>query len=53
MKYVGVEDKNEPFNNHNSGWPESNPPVYMKKVAVNGDAEVIAETAKYRVYQVR
>jgi dienelactone hydrolase len=53
MKYVGVEDKNEPFVNYRIGLEDGYPPVYMQKFSVNNDPEVIAETAKYKVYQVR
>ena len=53
MKYAGVEDKSEPFHNYDVGLPELNPPVSMQKMAMNNDAEIIAETSKYRIYQVR
>src|SRR5436309_3276542 len=52
MKYIGVEDQSQPFVNYDVGLEERNPAVYMQRVAVNNDAEVIAETSKYRVYQV-
>jgi dienelactone hydrolase len=53
MKYIGVEDKSEPFHNYNVGLAEMNPSVSLQKIAVNNDAEVIAETSKYHIYQVR
>ena len=53
IKYIGVEDKTAPFKNFNLGLPDKNPPVMMQRFAVDGDPEVIAETSKYRVYQVR
>jgi len=53
MKYIGVEDKAAPFPNDNVGLMESNPSVYMQKIAINNDKEVVAETSTYRVYQVR
>ncbi len=53
MKYIGVEDKNDPFINYRIGLEDGHPAVYMQKLSVNNDPEVIAETAKYKVYQVR
>ena len=53
MKFIGVADKNNPAPSHNVGLPEIAPSVYMQKIAVNNDEEMIAETSKYRVYQVR
>jgi len=53
IKYIGVEDKTEAFKNYNIGLPDKNPPVFMQKNSVNNDPELIAETSKYRVYQVR
>ena len=53
IKYIGVEDKSEPFKNYNAGLPDKNPTVTMQRFAVDGDPELIAETSKYRVYQVR
>jgi len=53
MKYIGVEDKSEPYINYNVGLEDKNPPVYMQRIAINNDSELIAETSKYRVYQVR
>ncbi len=53
MKSIGLEDKSEPFDNHNVGLPEVNPSVYMQRIAMNDDAEVVAETSKFRAYQVR
>ena len=53
IKYIGVEDKREPFNNYNSGMEERNPPVFMQRFSINDNPELVAETTKYRVYQVR
>ncbi len=53
MKYIGAEDKSKPMANYNVGLPDKNPVVLMEKISIDGDAEIIAETAKYRVYQVR
>ena len=53
MKCIGVEDKDEPLINYNTGLEDKNPAVSMQRIAINNDPELIAETSKYRVYQVR
>ena len=53
MKYIGVEDKSDPLKNYNTGLLDENPPASMQRFSNNDDPELIAETAKYRVYQVR
>src|SRR6266496_418841 len=53
MKYIGVEDKNEPSVNYNVGIPDKHPQVLMQKFSINNDPDIVAETEKYRVYQVR
>jgi dienelactone hydrolase len=53
MKYIGVEDKSVPVTNFNVGLPDENPPIYMQKISVNNDSELVAETSSYRIYQVR
>ncbi|MGZ8559057.1 MAG: dienelactone hydrolase family protein, partial [Chitinophagaceae bacterium] len=53
MKCIGVEDKTEPFKNYNTGLEDKNPPVFMQKFSIDSDPDLIAETSKYRVYQVR
>lgn len=53
MKYIGVEDKSEPYINYRLGLEDKHPPVLMQKISINSDSELIAETAKYRIYQVR
>ena len=53
MKCIGVEDRSIPMTNYDVGIPDKNPAVLMEKVSINGDAIIIAETPKYRVYQVR
>ena len=53
MEYIGVEDKNAPNINYNQGLPDKNPPVNLQRIAANTEAEIIAETSKYRVYEVR
>ncbi len=53
MKHIGVIDKREPHHKYNIGLEDDHPPVLMQKFANNNDSVLIAETAKYRVYQVR
>jgi dienelactone hydrolase len=53
MKCIGIEDKSQPLHSYNLGVTDKHPPVAMEKYAVNDDSQLIAETAKYRVYQVR
>jgi dienelactone hydrolase len=53
MKIIGVEDKAEPLINYDIGIPDKQPSVLMEKFSMNNDPELIAETEKYRVYQVR
>lgn len=52
MQYIWVEDKNEPYINYRVGLEDGYPPVYMEKLSINDDPEVIAETSGYRIYQV-
>jgi dienelactone hydrolase len=53
LQYIGVEDKQTPIHNFTSGFPDRHPDVSMEKNAMNGDDILVAETDKYRVYQVR
>ncbi len=53
MKYIGVEDKNDSLVNYNVGIADKQPGVLMQKFSSNNDPELVAETAKYKVYQVR
>jgi len=53
MQCIGVEDKSNPSKNYDVGLEDKHPAVFMEKISVNNDAELVAETAKYRVYQVR
>ncbi len=53
MKYIGIEDKNESYISYNQGLKENWPIVTMQKFSDNDDPMVIAETPKYRVFQVR
>lgn len=52
-KYIGIEDKSEPDISYNIGLGDQHPPVAMQRISAYNDAELVAETAKYRVYQVR
>ena len=53
MQCIGVEDKTRPLANYNTGLADKNPPVFMQKFSIDYDPDLIAETSKYRVYQVR
>lgn len=53
MKIIGVEDKSEPFINYNTGWKDERPETAMEKFSALGEPVLVAETEKYRVYQVR
>lgn len=53
MHLIGVIDKNEGTRNYNVGIEDRYPPVSMQKISLAGDPEVVAETEKYRIYQVR
>ena len=53
MKYIGLESRSEPPVNYNVGLGDRNPPVRLEKLSAVGDPELVAETSKYRVYQVR
>ena len=53
MKYIGVEDKTQPMVNYNVGIPDKYPSVVMEKISTNNDPELVSETDKYKIYQVR
>ncbi|CAN5341787.1 hypothetical protein BH23BAC1_BH23BAC1_07450 [soil metagenome] len=53
MKYIGVEDKINKTRNYNVGFEENHPPVIMHKISRFNDPALVAETDKYRIYQVR
>ena len=53
MKYIGVVDKSLPLVSYNVGFPEKYPAPSMQKFANGSDEVLIAETSKYRVFQVR
>ena len=53
MQYIGVTDKSLPYTNYNKGLEDRYPPVVMEKISYNSDPAMIAETSKYRIYQVR
>jgi len=53
IKYIGVEDKQAPFVNRNTGFKDGNPAIFMEKISNINDSIIVAETEKYRIYQVR
>ena len=53
MKYIGVVDKKVPLVSYNVGFPEKYPEPSMQKFSEGNDQLLIAETQKFRVYQVR
>ncbi len=53
MKYIGVVDKSIPLTNYNKGLPDVYPPVGMEIISRPGADDLVAETADYKVYQVR
>jgi dienelactone hydrolase len=53
MKIIGVADKSEPLVNYDVGIPDKNPLVGIEKFSLNNDSLIIAQTSKYKVYQVR
>lgn len=53
MKCIGVPDSNEPSVSYNTLPKETHHPVIMQRFSDNNDPEIVAETKKYRVYQVR
>ena len=53
MKYIGVEDKTQPMVNYNVGIPDKYLSVVMEKISTNNDPELVSETDKYKIYQVR
>lgn len=54
MRYIGLGDKDEPKTRYNLG-PAYNKPqrVTMQRISTDNDTGLIAETATYRIYQVR
>jgi len=53
MQSIGVEDKSAPFLNFNVGLEDKNPAVNLEKISFNNDPALVAETPKYRIFQVR
>lgn len=53
MSCIGVQDKTKPPHNYSMGPEAENQKILMQRIAVNEDALIVAETAKYKVYQVR
>lgn len=52
-KIIGVVDKSVPLVSYNVGFPEKYTAPAMEKYATGSDNVVIAETANYKLYQVR
>lgn len=53
MEIIGVTDKSQPLQSFKQVLKEIYPPVTMEKISVDDDPVIVAETSKYRVYQVR
>ena len=53
MKSIGVEDKSLPLQTFKLELKDQHPPVLMERISLNNDPLIVAETALYRVYQVR
>lgn len=53
MKLIGVVDKSQPPSSYNVGFAEKYPQPSMEKYASGNDDVLVAETSRYRVYQVR
>lgn len=53
MYYIGVEDKNDKLINYSRGIPDEHPDVWMQIISLNNDSQLVAETSKYSVFQVR
>lgn len=52
-KAIGVEDKSQPLETFKLQFKDQHPSPALEKFSTNRDPLVIAETATYRVYQVR
>lgn len=50
---IGIQDENDPFPDFNAGLKDQYPSVIMEKYVLNNDPELVAETDKYSIYQVR
>jgi dienelactone hydrolase len=53
MKNLGVEDKSQPLDNYNVGLPDKHPPAAMEKFSFSNEPDIVAETSRFKVYQVR
>ena len=53
IQYLGIENIGKQSSNQNAGLDNKHPLVFMQKISVNNDTELIVETTKYKVYQVR
>lgn len=52
-QYLGIEDKTLPVANYNLGLPDRHPGISMEQFSAAGDPILVAETSKYRIFQVR
>ncbi|MCE6992638.1 dienelactone hydrolase family protein [Dyadobacter sp. CY323] len=52
-KALGIDEKGIQNVNYNLGLPDSKPQVAMERFAYDRDSILVAETSKYRIYQVR
>ena len=53
MEIIGVVDKSQPLQSFKQVLQERYPAVTMEKISVDNDPLIVAETSRYRVYQVR
>ena len=53
MSSLGIAEKHIIPASRRVAFEDRNPGVYMQKISVDDDPEIIAETEKYRIYQVR
>ncbi|WP_439581588.1 dienelactone hydrolase family protein [Dyadobacter bucti] len=52
-KAIGIDERGSERGNYNLGLPDPRPQVGMERFAYDRDSILVAETSKYRVYQVR
>jgi len=53
MAILGIEDRNLSLTNYNVGLPDAHPKIVMQKFSMHDESDVVAETSRYKVYQVR
>lgn len=53
MRVIGLEDKTQPPQTFKLQFREKHPAAMLEKYRRDGEPEVVAETSRYRVYQVR